>query len=267
VGARLRNKELALNWAEWARNFRSDRSTMWENRVAKLQSTVDTLELKLTLEQRKGAAKNFRKWAARWKYSSGIDLLNNWKSGCRAAYKLKLHERILKQIMSRWRNRGVSDVFRQWRENLRTFLNSKMTGSASGIVTRILKRWSHALNYAVLHKWRTNMRDERLNEAQTQAIEVKAATQVGSLDIIIQIKARWLLKSASQALNVWKEAFKDSTRAAKNKAQTAAIMRFVAKRIVELGVMYNLDMNMLNQLVNLFAVDKSMKSELAGIIT
>jgi len=266
VGARMRNKEKAMNYAEWARNAKNDLATMWQNRIKKLEEVIETLELKLLMVSKKEAGRLLRKWAGYWRYKEGIDLLMNWKEAARQSYKMKLHDMLLKKIMGRWRNRGVSDICRQWKQNVRGALNDKMSGSAGSIITRVLQRWKLNSWAVVVRAWYNNMRGEGLSTVVHKAAVVKENTQVNSLYAIVNITARWLHKSAISSMQRWKIAFKDSTRADKNRAQTAAIMRFVAKRMVELGVMYNLDMNMLNQLVNLFAMDRSMKSELAGII-
>ena len=52
VGGRMKNKELALNWQEWYRNFKADIVGMWRNRMHQLQLELDemTLKYKLTKE-------------------------------------------------------------------------------------------------------------------------------------------------------------------------------------------------------------------------
>ena len=54
VGGRMRNKELALNWAEWSRNYRNDVTTVWKNLCSKLQGEIEALELKFSLSTQVG---------------------------------------------------------------------------------------------------------------------------------------------------------------------------------------------------------------------
>ena len=49
VGGRMRNRELALNYAEWCRNYRGDVVTMWQNRNAQLTMELETLQMKFMM--------------------------------------------------------------------------------------------------------------------------------------------------------------------------------------------------------------------------
>ena len=46
VAARMRNRAVVLNWAEWCRNFRNDEVTVWKNRTSTLKMHLETLQSK-----------------------------------------------------------------------------------------------------------------------------------------------------------------------------------------------------------------------------
>ena len=49
VGGRMRNKELALNYAEWVRNYKAGILEMWQNRHESLRVELDALKLQFAL--------------------------------------------------------------------------------------------------------------------------------------------------------------------------------------------------------------------------
>ena len=46
VGSRMRNKELAMNWAEWVRNYKAGILTMWQNRHQNVKLELEALQMK-----------------------------------------------------------------------------------------------------------------------------------------------------------------------------------------------------------------------------
>merc|ERR1712071_110132 len=109
------------------------------------------------------------------------------------------------------------------------------------------------------------MNESKVSSANNSAAQIKFDTQSESLNMIINIVHRWKMKEAGASLREWKNLFRDATRKDKTKAQVSAIMRAVAKRIVELGVNHNLDMALLKQLVGLFSADDSMSSAMEAL--
>ena len=47
VGARMCKRELALNWAEWYRNYSQEMVGMWQSKAKRLQSQLATVQRKL----------------------------------------------------------------------------------------------------------------------------------------------------------------------------------------------------------------------------
>ena len=46
VGGRMRNKELALNYAEWVRNYKAGILEMWQNRAQNTKIELEALQMK-----------------------------------------------------------------------------------------------------------------------------------------------------------------------------------------------------------------------------
>merc|ERR1719247_1505291 len=123
----MRNKDLALNWQEWYRNFRADV-------IARLKSETETLEMKFTLATQSGAEGIMRNVAKRMMKGDLARVVIAWHQGLLEMRSQQRGENIMRRVGGRWQNREVSDAVREWRDQHRA---EKAKLRAEGIMRRV----------------------------------------------------------------------------------------------------------------------------------
>merc|ERR1711988_1842338 len=115
------------------------------------------------------------------------------------------------RIASRWKNRGMSDVFSNWRENFRKSLEVKMTESASAIIQRAVKRWMMQAQHVAVTRWFQSLRMEQMLDAlERRQAMADRSKGLASTNMATVVK-RWLFRAAAVALHEWHEHFKDDS--------------------------------------------------------
>merc|ERR1711871_633007 len=231
----MRNKEMALNYAEWARNAKNDRESLWKNRVAKLQAELEAMELKFTLVTQSGAEQIMKNVAKRMLNRDLARMLIawscNWRDDARARW-------IMKGVGGRWMNREASDAVRSWHEK---YFEEKSQARAEAIMRRVggrMRNKEMALNYA---EWARNAKNDRESlwknrvaklQAELDELQVKftLVTQSGAEQIMKNVAKRMLNGDLARMLIAWSCNWGDEKREKEARERGEAIMKRVGGR-------------------------------------
>ena len=117
VGGRMRNKNLALNWQEWYKNYKADIASMWKNRMDQLQVDLDAMTLKFNLTTNTAGESIMRNVAQRMRNQEIAAAVIVWKEGLDEQKSRERGERIMRRVGKRMLNREASDAVMGWRES------------------------------------------------------------------------------------------------------------------------------------------------------
>ena len=230
IGARFKNKGLALCFGEMYHNYKEDEGDAY----GQLKLDHDELQLKFSMVTQAGAENIMRNVAKRILYGEVAQGIVAWRYNVMVDKNQERGEAIMRRVGGRWRNQELAEGFFGWCANKREEENQ---GRAEAILRRAGGRMRNKELFMSWDAWYRNYKDGItvmwLHRFQRQKLEYdelqlkfSMVTQAGAENIMRNVAKRILYGEVAQGIVAWRY----NVMVDKNQERGEAIMRRVGGR-------------------------------------
>jgi len=219
VGGRIRSKTKALTLNEWRVNYRAEEydsakaglTTMWQNRVKKMNEELNFFRMQKKMQLNKGAEKIMNNVANRIIFRKSSIGVITWRRHAQVFKSRKHSMAILRRMAFRSQNMELSDSVLEWQRCSRI---SVSRSKAEALLVRVGGRIIHQEKALNLSEWYRSYKADvegvlrrrqavLEEELQMKQVQIVMATQSGVEGIMRNVGRHILSNQAARAWSVW----------------------------------------------------------------